>query len=268
MRRVLTIAGSDSGAGAGVQADLKTFAAHQVYGTTAITAITAQNTLGVTQILAVPSDLVTAQIEAVVSDIGVDAAKTGMLPNAAVVEAVAAAVEALDIPMLVVDPVMVAKSGDRLIDDTALGALRTELLRHAFVVTPNIPEAEVLSGMVIETGDDRRRAAERILTLGPAAVIIKGGHFGSTDIRDLLLDRQGFAEFVAERVASTQTHGTGCTFSAALAAHLAKGHTLREAIPLVQTYIAGAIRESPGLGRGHGPMQHFWHHRPDRSGDL
>ena len=149
MRTVLTIAGSDSGAGAGIQADLKTFAAHHVYGTTAITAITAQNTLGVTQMLALPSDLVTAQIEAVVSDIGVDAAKTGMLPNAAVVEAVAAAVEALEIPLLVVDPVMIAKSGDRLVDDEALGAMRTELLRHAFVVTPNIPEAEVLAGMRI-----------------------------------------------------------------------------------------------------------------------
>jgi len=179
MRRVLTIAGSDSGAGAGIQADLKTFAAHYVYGTTAITAITAQNTLGVTQVLALPSDLVTAQMEAVAGDIGVDAAKTGMLPNAAVVEAVAAAVEALDIPLLVVDPVMVAKSGDRLVDDEALGAMRAELLRHAYVVTPNVPEAEVLSGMAIVTADDRRRAAERIIALGPTAVIIKGGHFGS-----------------------------------------------------------------------------------------
>jgi len=268
MRRVLTIAGSDSGAGAGIQADLKTFAAHHVYGTTAITAITAQNTLGVMQVLALPSDLVTAQIEAVVSDIGVDAAKTGMLPNAAVVHAVAAAVEALDIPLLVVDPVMVAKSGDSLIDDEAIGALRAALLRHAFVVTPNIPEAEVLAGISIVTDDDRRRAAEKILALGPSAVIIKGGHFGSRDIRDLLLDRQGFSEFVAQRIASTQTHGTGCTFSAALAAHLALGRTLRDAIPLVQHYVAGAIRESPGLGRGHGPMAHFWHHRPDRSGGL
>jgi hydroxymethylpyrimidine/phosphomethylpyrimidine kinase len=268
MRTVLSIAGSDSGAGAGIQADLKTFAAHHVYGMTAVTAITAQNTLGVKQILALPPDLVTAQIEAVTSDIGVDAAKTGMLPNAAVVIAVAAAVEALDIPVLVVDPVMVAKSGDRLIDDEALGALRAKLLGHAYVVTPNIPEAEVLAGMSIVTGDDRRAAAERILTLGPTAVIIKGGHFGSPDIRDLLLDHQGFEEFVSERIVSAHTHGTGCTFSAALAAHLALGHSLREAIPLIQRYIAGAIRESPGLGRGHGPMQHFWHHRPDRSGDL
>jgi hydroxymethylpyrimidine/phosphomethylpyrimidine kinase len=255
--RVLTIAGSDSGAGAGIQADLKTFAAHHVYGTTAVTAVTAQNTLGVTQVLAMPSDLVTAQIEAIVGDIGVDAAKTGMLPNAAVVEAVAAAVEALDIPLLVVDPVMVAKSGDRLIDDEALGALRAELLRHAFVVTPNIPEAEVLSGLSITTDGDRKRAAEAILRLGPTAVIIKGGHFGSGTIHDLLLDRDGFSEFATERVQSRNTHGTGCTFSAALAAHLAMGRTLRGAIPLVQTYIANAIRKSPGLGRGHGPMQHL-----------
>ncbi|MEQ1759588.1 MAG: bifunctional hydroxymethylpyrimidine kinase/phosphomethylpyrimidine kinase [Vicinamibacterales bacterium] len=257
MRRVLTIAGSDSGAGAGIQADLKTFAAHHVYGTTAITAVTAQNTLGVTQVLAMPSDLVTAQIEAIVGDIGVDAAKTGMLPNAAVVEAVAAAVEALEIPLLVVDPVMVAKSGDRLIDDEALGALRAELLRHAFVVTPNIPEAEVLAGFPITTDDDRRRAAEIIHRLGSTAVIIKGGHFGSGVIRDLLFDHDGFSEFEAERVQSRNTHGTGCTFSAALAAHLAMGRTLREAVPLVQKYIATAIRKSPSIGHGHGPMQHF-----------
>ncbi len=268
MRTVLTIAGSDSGAGAGIQADLKTFAAHDVYGTTAITAITAQNTLGVTQVLALPSDLVVAQIEAISSDIGIDAAKTGMLPNAAIVEAVAAAIAELEIPLLVVDPVMVAKSGDRLIDDEALGALRAELLRHAFVVTPNIPEAEVLAGMSISTDHDRRVAAERIRALGPTAVIIKGGHFGSDAILDLLLDHDGFTEFAAERVAGTQTHGTGCTFSAALAAHLATGRTLRDAIPRVQRYIAGAIRANPGLGKGHGPMQHFWHRRPDRSGDL
>ena len=268
MRRVLTIAGSDSGAGAGIQADLKTFAAHRAYGLTAITAITAQNTLGVTHVLALPSELVVAQIDAVVADIGVDAAKTGMLPNAAIVAEVAAAVARLDIPLLVFDPVMVSKSGDQLIDEDAVRMIRTDLLQRAFVVTPNIPEAEVLSGMSISTDDDRRRAATAILDLGPAAVIIKGGHFGTTDIRDLLLDRTGFTEFVAERIVSVHTHGTGWTFSAALAAHLAAGRSLRESIPLVQNYVAGAIRHSPGLGRGHGPMQHFWAKSPDRSGDL
>src|SRR5688572_25916490 len=162
MRRALTIAGSDSGGGAGIQADLKTFAAHGVYGTSAITAVTAQNTVGVTMFEAVSADLVTAQIEAVFSDIGADSAKTGMLANAAIVEAVAAAVTDLDIPLLVVDPVMIAKSGDRLIDDEAVATLKSELLRRAFVVTPNIPEAEVLSGMSIRSDDDRRDAARQI----------------------------------------------------------------------------------------------------------
>ncbi len=268
MRRVLTIAGSDSGAGAGIQADLKTFAAHHVYGTTAITAITAQNTLGVIQAMALPSELITAQIEAVAGDIGIDAAKTGMLPSAAIVEAVAAAIEAFEIPLVVVDPVMIAKSGDRLVDDEAVAAMRAELLKHAYVVTPNIPEAEVLAGMTISSDADRYRAAERIREMGPTAVIIKGGHFPTADIRDVLLDRDGAQEFVAERVQGKDTHGTGCTYSAAIAAHLATGRTLRDAIPLVQHYIAGAIRDAPGLGRGHGPMQHFWQHRPDRSGRL
>jgi len=268
MRRVLTIAGSDSGAGAGIQADLKTFAAHRVYGTTAATAITAQNTQGVSRILALPADLVSAQIEAVMSDIGTDAAKTGMLPDAAVVEGVSAAVEALEIPLLVVDPVMIAKSGDQLIDGDAVDVIKAELLRQAFLVTPNIPEAEVLAGMEIRADADRWRAAERILALGASAVIIKGGHLPTPEIRDLLLDRNGFEEFTAERVSGRSTHGTGCTFSAALAAHLAHGRTLRDAIPLTQAYVAGAIRNSPGLGGGHGPMDHFWRHGPARPLDL
>ena len=258
MKTALTIAGSDSGGGAGIQADLKTFAAHGVYGTSAITAVTAQNTLGVTMAEAMPADLVTAQIEAVVADFGVHSAKTGMLPNAAIVEAVAAAVQDLDIPLLVVDPVMLTKSGHSLTDDEALAAMRSELLRRAFVVTPNIPEAETLSGVTIATDPDRHEAARRILALGPTAVIIKGGHFPGRDISDLLCDASGFVEFRADRVPGGHTHGTGCTFAAALAAHLAIGRSLREAIPLVQQYIAGAIREAPGLGGGHGPMNHFW----------
>ena len=258
MRTALTIAGSDSGAGAGIQADLKTFAAHGVYGTTAITAVTAQNTLGVTCFEALPADLVTAQIEAVASDIGVDAAKTGMLANAAIVEAAAAAVEALDIPLLVVDPVMIAKSGDRLVDDEAVGALRSELLRRAFVVTPNVPEAEALAGMRIRTDADRQEAARRIVQLGAAAVIVKGGHFASPDIVDLLYDGHRFHEFRAPRVAGNNTHGTGCTFAAALAARLALGTSLHEAVPLVQEYVAGGIRHGVPIGRGHGPLNHFW----------
>ena len=257
MRKALTIAGSDSSGGAGIQADLKTFAAHGVYGLSAITAVTAQNTIGVTAVQSLSSDLVTAQIEAVVSDLGTDAAKTGMLANASIVEAVAAAVEALQIPMLVVDPVMIAKSGDSLLDEEALGAMKAELLRKAFLVTPNIPEAETLSGMTIASNEQRREAARRIVRLGAGAVVIKGGHFPSPEIIDLLYDGHRFIEFRAERVEGTSTHGTGCTFAAAIAAHLALGHRLEDAIPQVQVYIADGIRHAPGFGRGHGPMDHF-----------
>ena len=262
MRTALTIAGSDSGAGAGIQADLKTFAAHGVYGTSAIAAVTAQNTLGVTMFEAVPADLVTAQIEAVVSDIGAHAAKTGMLATAAIVEAVAAAVQDLDIPLLVVDPVMIAKSGDRLLDDEAVGAFRTELVRRAFLVTPNIPEAEALTGLAIRTADDRREAARRLVGFGASAAVIKGGHLPADTIVDLLYDGREFHEFEHERVAGPHTHGTGCTFAAAIASHLALGRSLREAIPLAQHYVAGAIRHAPNLGRGHGPMNHFWQTGP------
>ena len=258
MRTALTIAGSDSSGGAGVQADLKTFAAHRVYGLSAITAVTAQSTIGVTTFQALSADLVTAQIEAVMSDIGAHAAKTGMLATAAIVEAVAAAVTDLDIPLLVVDPVMIAKSGDALVDDEAVATIRTELLRRARVVTPNIPEAEVLSGMTIRSDEDRRQAARAIAALGAAAVIIKGGHYPSGDIVDLLYDGERFRDFRSERVAGTSTHGTGCTFAAALAARLALGDSLEDAVPAVQQYVAGAIRHAPGLGRGHGPMDHFW----------
>jgi hydroxymethylpyrimidine/phosphomethylpyrimidine kinase len=258
MRTALTIAGSDSGGGAGIQADLKTFAAHGVYGTSAVTAITAQNTLGVIAAEALPADLVTAQIEAVMSDIGAHAAKTGMLANAAIVEAVAAAIDELEIPLVVVDPVMIAKSGHSLLDDEALGAMKSELLSRAYVVTPNVPEAEALSQHAIKTEEDLREAARRIRKLGPETVLIKGGHFPSADILNLLYDGHRFTEFRGERVPGTNTHGTGCTFAAALAAQLALGHSLAEAIELAQEYVAGAIRHAPGLGKGHGPLGHFW----------
>ena len=228
-----------------------------MYGTSAITAVTAQNTLGVTMFEAVSGDLVTAQIEAVVSDIGADAAKTGMLANAAIVEAVAAAIHDLDVPFLVVDPVMIAKSGDRLIDEEAVGSIKTELLRRAFLVTPNIPEAEALSGVRIQRDEDRREAARRIGRMGVTAVLIKGGHFPSDDILDLLYEHGEFVEFRQTRVSGRHTHGTGCTFAAAITSHLALGRTLRDAIPLAQRYIATAIRHAPDLGKGHGPMNHF-----------
>ncbi len=257
MRSALTIAGSDSGAGAGIQADLKTFAAHGVYGTTVITAVTAQNTLGVSAWEALPADLVTAQIEAVMSDIGADAAKTGMLANAAIVEAVAAAVQDMDIPYLVVDPVMVAKSGDRLLGGDAVVAMKAELLPRAFLVTPNIPEAEALAGLEIRSAIDREEAARRIAGLGASAVLIKGGHLPSKDISDLLLANGQLTEFRGERVAGHHTHGTGCTFAAAITAHLALGRRLHEAIPLAQRYVADGIRQAPHLGRGQGPLNHF-----------
>lgn len=258
MRTALTIAGSDSGAGAGIQADLKTFAAHDVYGTTAIAAITAQNTRGVTAVHPLPPELVHAQIEAVATDFDLHAAKTGMLATGAIVRTVAAAVRQFSIPFLIVDPVMRSTSGDTLSEDDVLEAMREELLRCAFAVTPNIPEAERLSGISITTGEHRREAARIIRDFGGQAVIITGGHESGSTIADLLYDGSQFVEFRVERVPGDQTHGTGCTFAAAIAAHLAHGRSLAEAIPLAQRYIAEAIRNSPRLGSGKGPMDHLW----------
>ena len=258
MKRALTIAGSDSGGGAGIQADLKTFAALGVYGTSAITALTAQNTMGVSAIHAVPAEFVTQQIEAVVGDIGCDAVKTGMLASAAIVEAVAAAIEALDLPNVVVDPVMIAKGGDRLLHEDAVHALKTALLRHALVVTPNIPEAEVLSGMVIRSLDEMRKAAAIILKLGPASVLVKGGHLEGDDAIDLLLHPPHESLLKAPRLHVRSTHGTGCTFAAALAARLAQGDALDEAARAAKEYVTGAMRHGIAVGRGHQPLGHFW----------
>lgn len=258
VKTALTIAGSDSGGGAGIQADLKTFAAHGVYGMSAITAITAQNTMGVIAAQALSADLVAAQIEAVASDIHVSATKTGMLATAAIVEAVAAAITDLQLPLVVVDPVMVAKSGDRLMDADALIAIRQELLRRALVVTPNIPEAEVLSGVRIASLDDAREAARRIHGIGPSAVVIKGGHASGDDLVDLLYDGHAFHEFQTVRIETRHTHGTGCTFASAVAARLALGDPLVAAVGAAQAYVAGAIRHGLAIGHGHGPLDHFW----------
>ncbi|MBM3772728.1 MAG: bifunctional hydroxymethylpyrimidine kinase/phosphomethylpyrimidine kinase [Acidimicrobiia bacterium] len=261
VRAALTIAGSDSGGGAGVQADLKTFAAFGVYGTSAITAITAQNTLGVTAAMPLPADLVTAQIEAVASDIPLRATKTGMLGNAAIVEAVVAAIDALELPLVVVDPVMVAKSGDRLVDEDGVRVICSELLPRALVVTPNIPEAEALSGVTIRTLDDAREAARRIHAMGPS-VIVKGGHAVGDDLVDLLFHDGVFVPFHTPRIKTLNTHGTGCTFASAVAALMALGHGLPEATGRAQAYVAGAIQHGLTIGRGHGPVDHFWqsHH--------
>jgi len=261
MKRALTIAGSDSGGGAGIQADLKTFAAHGVYGTSAITAVTAQNTRSVTGVHVVPAEFVTLQIEAVAGDIGCDAVKTGMLATSAIVEAVAAAVDALDLPNLVVDPVMIAKGGDRLLDQDAVHAVRVTLLKRARVVTPNVPEAEVLAGMPIRTLDDMRAAARRILALGPRAVIVKGGHLAGADSIDLLLHDGGEVQLAAPRLDVRHTHGTGCTFAAAIAARLASGESLDEAARGAKDYVTGAMRHGIDVGSGHQPLGHFWQRR-------
>jgi len=264
MKVVLTIAGSDSGAGAGIQADLKTFAALGVYGTSAITALTAQNTVGVTAVSDVAADMVTAQIEAVAGDIEIHATKTGMLASAAIVEAVAAAIVELDLPMVVVDPVMIAKSGDALVDQDGVRAMRAELLRRAMVVTPNLPEAEILSGTTIRSLADAREAARRIHASAKCAVVVKGGHASGDQLVDLLFDGDRFTEFPTSRIHTRNTHGTGCTFASAIAAHLALGYSLQDATAKAQAYVVGAIRHGLAIGKGHGPLDHFWQLRPPK----
>ncbi len=254
--RALTIAGSDSGAGAGIQADLKTFAALGVYGLSALTAITAQNTQGVLAAQDLPPELVEAQIDAVLEDIGADAAKTGMLSSSAIIEVVARCVSRWDL-RLVVDPVMVAKGGDPLLQPEAITTLSTVLLPLAEVVTPNLFEAEVLTGQRIETLDDMRAAAQAIRALGPRHVVVKGGHRAADPV-DVYFDGKRFAELRAERISTRHTHGTGCTFSAAIAAFMARGLPVDAAITGAKSYITQAIRHAPGLGSGHGPVGHFW----------
>jgi hydroxymethylpyrimidine/phosphomethylpyrimidine kinase len=258
MRTSLTIAGSDSGGGAGIQADLKTFAAHRVYGTSALTAVTAQNTRGVRAWTALSPDLVRAQIEAVAEDIGVDAVKLGMLANGAIVTVVAAAIRSLKLPNVVLDPVMVAKGGERLLEDDAVTAIRTGLLPLVDVITPNVPEAEVLAGMTIGSLDDMRTAAHRILELGPRVVLVKGGHLPGPESIDLAVTTRESFELRGPRVDTTSTHGTGCTLASAIAANLALGLETREALSRAREYVQGAILHAPRIGGGHGPLNHFW----------
>jgi len=256
IRKALTIAGSDSGAGAGIQADLKTFAALGVYGTSAITAITAQNTVGVTKVLALSPKLVAAQIDAVISDIGADALKTGMLANAAIIDTVANTICEQRLKNLVVDPVMVATSGDLLIKRNAVAALRTKLIPLAAVVTPNLPEAEELTGMKLRTSEQIRDAARRIVEMGARAVLIKGGHLKGPAV-DLFYDGKNFRALTAPRIRTKNTHGTGCTLSAAIAAYLAKGETLEDAVVTAKKFITAAIKASFSIGAGHSPVHHF-----------
>jgi len=269
MRTALTIAGSDPSGGAGLQADLKTFAAFDVYGASAVTAVTVQSTKGVDGIAPLAADLVTAQIEAIASDLNIAATKIGMLATAAIVEAVAAAIEELELPLVVVDPVLVSSSGARLLDDDGAAALCGALIPLARVVTPNVPEAEALSGIRIESAADARTAARRIQEMGAAAVIITGGHepnpgTPSRAVVDLLLDGDTFSEFQTPRIVSVHTHGTGCTFASAVAAGLALGHSLPDAAARAQQYVSGAIAHAPGIGHGRGPLDHFWEWRSRR----
>ena len=250
----LTIAGSDSGGGAGIQADLKTFAALGVHGTSALTAITAQNTLGVTDIFELPHALVTAQIEAVMLDIGAAAAKTGMLSSAEIIEVVANAIAHFNIRNLVVDPVMVAKGGARLLRDDAVDALRRRLVPLAAVVTPNLPEAEVLLKRQIRTLDERRQAARDLVALGARAAVVKGGHADDAQAIDHYFDGTELVELQSPRIDTANTHGSGCVFSAAIAAGLAKGSDSLAAVLLAKEFITGAIEGSLEVGRGHGPV--------------
>ncbi len=255
--RVLVIAGSDSGGGAGVQADVKTITALGAYAATALTALTAQNTLGVQGVLPVPPDFLAWQIEAVLDDIGADAVKTGMLGDAAAIERVCdtLAARAPGLP-LVVDPVMTAKGGARLLATDAVIALKRRLLPMAAVLTPNLPEAEALAGMAIPDLEAMRRTAAALLTLGVPAVLLKGGHLPGETVTDLLATQDGVEEFAASRIVSRHTHGTGCTLASALAAGLAQGLSVREAVLRARLYVRTAIATAPGFGAGHGPLNH------------
>jgi hydroxymethylpyrimidine/phosphomethylpyrimidine kinase len=255
MRTALTIAGSDSGGGAGIQADLKTFCAFGVFGTTAITAITAQNTVTVAAVEPLDPLLVAAQIDAVVTDMGAHAVKVGMLANAGIVAAVADALTRHQLRHVVLDTVMVSKGGARLLDASAVKALIARLLPLADIATPNAVEAEVLTGRRVQTVADLHDAAAALLDLGARAVVVKGGHLDGPAI-DVFHDGDSSFELRADRLPGPHTHGTGCTFSAAIAARLALGDSMTAAVRTAKAYVTQAIAEAPGLGRGHGPLRH------------
>lgn len=254
----LTIAGSDSGGGAGIQADLKTFAAFGVYGTSAITAVTAQNTLAVTAVQEIDLDVIAAQIDAVVDDIGADVVKTGMLSSPGITRLVASKAREHGFEQLVVDPVMIAASGARLLQEEAVAMIRTELIPLATVVTPNIPEAEVLAGIEITGRSGMEEAARRIHALGPRYVVVKGGHMeGEENSDDLLFDGVTFRVFSAPRIATTSNHGTGCTFASAVASGLAHGRDIARSVEDAKAYVTAAIASAFPVGGGHGPLNHF-----------
>ncbi|MFX1312771.1 MAG: bifunctional hydroxymethylpyrimidine kinase/phosphomethylpyrimidine kinase [Promethearchaeota archaeon] len=260
MKRVLTIAGSDSGGGAGIQADLKTFSARGVYGMSVITALTAQNTLGVQEVLEISPKFIASQIDSVMTDIGADAWKTGMLANEEIIRIIADRARKYTIEFLVVDPVMIAKSGDTLLKPESREALISELIPLAFVITPNHHEAQVLSGMEIKSLEDARKAAIVIHDEGTQNVIIKGGHLpGIEKAIDILYDGKFFTEFHANRIETKNMHGTGCTFASAIAAELAKGCEIKKAVHIAKAYLTAAIQSAVDLniGHGYGPTNHF-----------
>jgi hydroxymethylpyrimidine/phosphomethylpyrimidine kinase len=256
--RVLIIAGSDSGGGAGVQADIKAVTALGGYAATAITAITVQDTLGVHDVHPVPLAVIMAQARAVLDDIGADAIKTGMLGDTAVVEAVARLLDGAGGVPAVIDPVMIAKGGASLLAAEAVEAVRRELVPRAALLTPNAPEAAALTGLAVETTDDLRRAGERLLTLGAGAVLMKGGHVPGESVIDVLMTHGGETTFEGPRIDTRHTHGTGCTLASACAAGLAQGMRLEDAVARAWGYVAEAIRRAPGFGAGHGPLDHAW----------
>ena len=255
--RVLIIAGSDSGGGAGVQADIKTVTALGGYASSAITAVTVQNTLGVSAVHPIPVEVVIAQARAVLDDIGADVIKLGMLGDIRVVEAVATLLSEAGVPA-VIDPVMIAKGGEALLEPGALDAMRTRLIPQAALLTPNAPEAAALTGLVVETTDDLRRAGEALLGLGARAVLMKGGHIDGRILTDILMTPSGETLFTGPRIETRHTHGTGCTLASACAAGLAQGLSLEAAVARAWAYVAEAIRRAPGLGAGHGPLDHAW----------
>jgi len=263
--RVLIIAGSDSGGGAGIQADIKAVTALGGFAMTAVTAITAQNTMGVFDVWPVPIDSVVAQIDVTLADIGADIVKTGMLGSAELVEVVAERLS--DKPggiPLVCDPVMVATSGDRLVEERAAGAIRSLMVPGARLVTPNAQEAEILTGKAVDTVDGQRRAADALLELGANGALVKGGHVSSDRITDVLQTTTGEWLYEGERLETTSTHGTGCTLASAIAAELALGSSLPRAVEKAREYLLGAIQNAPGLGGGHGPVDHGWMAREER----
>ena len=261
MYKALTIAGSDSGGGAGIQADLKTFMAHGVYGASVITAITAQNTCGVRAVELLAPELVAAQIDAVLDDIGADAAKTGMLGSAAIIDTVAAKLQQYNVKQLVVDPVMVAKSGDRLLAEDAITALRDRLLPLALVVTPNLPEASVLLDRPVEQERDMAQAVRELLALGPRYVLLKGGHLVGDPV-DLLGDGRQVIELRSARIPTRHTHGTGCTYAAAITALLARGYAMEQAVHDARAYLVGAIERAEAVGAGQSPVHHLYRGLP------